>query len=114
MPQLDYHGVVNLLLFLDRPVQSYYWTPILGCEPAGGGSTRMKLTVSLLESEVECFVPDIRYLGLTELRRRGFRAAGSRLVLVYLAMVVVVAPWSYRNYQVFGEFECVGGRSFSL
>ena len=30
LPDLDYQGVVNLLLFLDRPLQGYYWTPILG------------------------------------------------------------------------------------
>lgn len=29
LPVLEYQGVVNLLLFLDRPLQGYYWTPIL-------------------------------------------------------------------------------------
>ena len=38
LPQLEYHGVVNLLLFLDRPLQDYYWTPILGSETGFDGA----------------------------------------------------------------------------
>ena len=29
LPKLDYQGVVNVLLFLDRPLEEYYWTAIL-------------------------------------------------------------------------------------
>ncbi|MCM1984691.1 FAD-dependent oxidoreductase [Lyngbya confervoides] len=29
LPKLTYQGVINLLIFLDRPVTGYYWTPIL-------------------------------------------------------------------------------------
>lgn len=29
LPELTYQGVVNMMIFLDRPVDGYYWTPIL-------------------------------------------------------------------------------------
>jgi len=34
LPKLDYQGVVNMLLLLDRPLDSYYWTP---CISSGTG-----------------------------------------------------------------------------
>ena len=43
-------------------------TLVLGAEAGGGGSAIMILTVSLVESDVDCFLPDLRYSGLTELR----------------------------------------------
>lgn len=42
-------------------------TPVLGAESGGGGGMRMMLTVTLFPSELEGFVPDLRYFGLTEL-----------------------------------------------
>ncbi len=32
LPDLDYQGVVNMLLLLDRPLGGYYWTPVLFSE----------------------------------------------------------------------------------
>jgi len=36
-------------------------------------------------------------------RRASWRAAGLRIVLAIVGMAVVIAPWSIRNYRVFGK-----------
>ncbi|MBE9030280.1 FAD-dependent oxidoreductase [filamentous cyanobacterium LEGE 11480] len=37
LPELTYQGVVNMMVFLDRPVDGYYWTPILQSETGFDG-----------------------------------------------------------------------------
>lgn len=43
-------------------------TSVLGAEVGGSGGLRMLLTVSLIQSPLEGFIPDLRYFGLTELK----------------------------------------------
>jgi protoporphyrinogen oxidase len=37
LPDLTYQGVVNMMIFLDRPLDGYYWTPILQSETGFDG-----------------------------------------------------------------------------
>jgi protoporphyrinogen oxidase len=37
LPDLTYQGVVNMMIFLDRPIDGYYWTPIMQSETGFDG-----------------------------------------------------------------------------
>lgn len=103
---------VFLSVFLPGLYLLYTWWR--AAEQSRGGPGRLLLAglllgVALLTKEALLyFVLLLALLLVWRLRRVSWPLAGSRATLFLLAVIVVVLPWSLRNYEVYGRVVPVG------